>query len=427
MDAPSNVSVANRSVGNYTVAMALLPSLGNYASGDRFWDREVEVAEIVGYLSDGESVLLTGPRRVGKTSVARRVLEQLTPTARTAFLDVEQHADPAEMFAGLAAAASRDASAWERIVAWFGRRVDGLSSRVENLDVGIVKIEMQAAIAGSWRDDARAIVAALQDDERPAVVAVDELPLLVDRIMKADPRSAELFMSTLRALTTDYPDVRWLFSGSIGLEAVLHRAGLTATINHLRAYAIDAWDRPTTIGAIRALAETAKLALGDGAAERAHDRLGLGVPYHVQILVDELRRDADRRADRTVTAADVDRVYSGRYLANAVRAHLLHLEARLRTVFGEGDALRLAYDVLTQAAVVGATSEQDAALLAEDVLENGVDRSAVLREVLEVLEHDAYLERGSAGWEFTSRLVRDWWRRGNETGFLPASERRPAP
>lgn len=51
----------------------LLPALGNYAAGDRFWDRQQEVADVLAYLTSGQSVLLTGPRRVGKTSVVHRV------------------------------------------------------------------------------------------------------------------------------------------------------------------------------------------------------------------------------------------------------------------------------------------------------------------------------------------------------------------
>jgi predicted AAA+ superfamily ATPase len=88
--------------------MTLLPALGNYAAGARFWDREREVRAICSYLADGQSVLITGPRRVGKTSIVRRVLHEVSPTMRPLFLDVEQYGDPAEMFAALAAAASRD-------------------------------------------------------------------------------------------------------------------------------------------------------------------------------------------------------------------------------------------------------------------------------------------------------------------------------
>ena len=142
--------------------MTLQPALGNYASGDRFWDREREVGEIGAYLADGQGVLLTGPRRVGKTSVVRRVLEDMSSSSSCVFVDVEQHDTPGEMFAGIAAAlAGADVGFWQRISGWFGKRLGDTAERVGALQVGLLKVELQAAMAGSWRDDARAIVGAM--------------------------------------------------------------------------------------------------------------------------------------------------------------------------------------------------------------------------------------------------------------------------
>jgi hypothetical protein len=195
-------------------------------------------------------------------------------------------------------------------------------------------------------------------------------------------------------------------------------------ITHLRAYPIEAWDEATTLGAVEALAATTGLSLVAGAAGDVHAQLGLGVPYHVQLLMDELRRDASRRGDHRVTPDDVRRVYRGSFLTSSVRAHLLHLETRLRTVLGEGDALRLARDLLTQAAVDPPLTPGDATVLAEDLVEDDDQRLATLREALEILEHDAYLGRDSDGWRFQSRAVCDWWRQGNEMGFVPARDRK---
>ncbi len=402
--------------------MVLHPALGNYAAGDRFWDREREVREVLGYLTYGQGVLLTGPRRVGKTSVVHRVLAGLPSPMQGLFLDVEHHDSATEMFAALgAAAAAADGNLWHRLAAWFGKRL----SSVDKVEVGRLKIDLQAAMAGSWRDDAQAIVAAIADADHQTVVAIDELPLLVDRILKRDPAEAELLMSTIRALADGVPSVRWLVSGSIGIEAVLHRAGLTGTITHLRAYPIDAWDEPTTTGAVEALGPSIGVTFAPGAAAEVHAQLGLGVPYHVQLLLDEVRREADRRNDRRVTVDDIRRIYDGPFLTSAVRAHLLHLETRLDTVLGEGDALRLARDLLTQAAVCGVATLADAQALAEDLVEDDGLRAPILREVLEILVHDAYVGRDPDGWRFRSRLVQDWWTQGNELGFVPAADRRP--
>ena len=111
------------------VQPSLSPALGNYARGTGFWDREREVAEITAYLTDGQGILLTGPRRVGKTSVVHRVLDGLDASTRTIFVDVEGHADPIELFAGIAAAASAEGGFWRRIRPWFGKRLGATLDR----------------------------------------------------------------------------------------------------------------------------------------------------------------------------------------------------------------------------------------------------------------------------------------------------------
>lgn len=395
----------------------LAPALGNYAATDRLWGRDREVAEVAGYLRGGTSVLVSGPRRIGKTSIMHAVEDAVAPM-RTVFVDVENCADPTEMFASLAAVACADAGAWTRIRAWFGQRLDGALDRLDSVGVGVLKVELHAAMAGSWREDARAVVAALAAGTEPTVVIVDELPLLVDRVLRRDANEAELLMATLRAMAAEFPQVRWLVGGSIGLESVLHRAGLTGLITHLRPYLVDAWDEETTHGAVDALAAWSEIRLEPGTAKVVYDLLGLGVPYHVQVVMDEVRRDAERR-DRSVDADDVIRVYDSPQMATALNPHLLHLESRLRNVLGEGDALRLAWEILTHAAVTGVVTADDATAAAAGAVENQDDRAATVREVLEILEHDVYLERTDAGWRFRSRLVAEWWRRRNGWGARP--------
>ncbi len=215
-------------------------ALGNYAAGERFWDREREVAEISGYLTGGQSVLVTGPRRVGKTSVVRRVLSDIGPSMDTLFIDVEQHNDPVEMFASMAAAASGSAAFWRRIGTWFGKRLSGVADRIDAINLGVVKVDLQAAMAGSWRDDGRAIVEALAGGDRPTVIAIDEFPLLVDRTLREDRAEGELLMGLLRAMAEEFGNVSWLISGSIGLEPVLPSGGaygddhLPALVPHRR-------------------------------------------------------------------------------------------------------------------------------------------------------------------------------------------------
>jgi hypothetical protein len=73
--------------------------------------------------------------------------------------------------------------------------------------------------------------------------------------------------------------------------------------------------------------------------------------------------------------------------------------------------------------VAGVLTAQAAFILARGLgFEDPAAQNAV-RSVLEVLEHDGYLQRSAEGdrFEFVSKLVRDWWKR--QICFLTAEKR----
>ncbi len=57
----------------------------------RFMFREAELTRILDALSQGKSILLTGIRRTGKTSVVHEVLHQQTEYGPVKYLDVQSY------------------------------------------------------------------------------------------------------------------------------------------------------------------------------------------------------------------------------------------------------------------------------------------------------------------------------------------------
>ena len=55
----------------------LTKTVGNWVDGDRFFDREADIAELEARIRDGTHTLLTAQRRMGKTSLVRELLRRL--------------------------------------------------------------------------------------------------------------------------------------------------------------------------------------------------------------------------------------------------------------------------------------------------------------------------------------------------------------
>ena len=83
----------------------------------------------------------------------------------------------------------------------------------------------------------------------------------------------------------------------------------------------------------------------------------------------------------------------------------------------------MALELLTEAAVTGRLAANSALTIAQGYTFGSLPAAEVQRQVLEVLEHDGYVERDKAGYRFVSKLLRDWWKARNQFGYIPTDQR----
>ena len=82
----------------------MTPATGRWVSDSDFFARETELRLLEQRVQGGNHVLLTGQRRVGKTSIARELGRQLTASGGwvTLFTDVEDATCPEDVIADIA-------------------------------------------------------------------------------------------------------------------------------------------------------------------------------------------------------------------------------------------------------------------------------------------------------------------------------------
>ncbi|MCP4213132.1 MAG: ATP-binding protein [bacterium] len=49
----------------------LITEVGPWVENERFWNREAEIESLIQRLNEGANILITAPRRIGKTSLIR--------------------------------------------------------------------------------------------------------------------------------------------------------------------------------------------------------------------------------------------------------------------------------------------------------------------------------------------------------------------
>ncbi len=381
---------------------------GRWVVGDDFHGREAELKILENRICNGNHVLLSGQRRMGKTSIAREIGRRLEADGWVSlFADVEHAACPEDAIAELARAAHLARSIVKRLA-------DGMSSilrNVEEISAADFRVKFRAELnAGNWRRVGDGLFATCAGHERPVFLVVDELPVFLSRLLR-DPegeRRVDEFLSWMRHAfqTLEAGSLVAILSGSIGLAPLVDRLGMSDRINHLAPFRLEPWDRDTSVACFRRLAESNGLEAGEDVACAVYDALGLGIPHFVQRHFAHLWDLSRMRDGSAVFVADVEETYRTGLLGPPGHGNLMHYETRLREALDD-DTYCIAMEILAEAAVWKVFSpDAQRELERKYAVDDAPER---VREALGVLEHDGYLEPSLGGYRFSFRLLRDWW------------------
>ena len=403
-------------------------STGRWVSGGDFFDREAELQILETRVRDFNHVLLTGQRRMGKTSVTRELGRRLGEGGWV-FLptDVQGATCPEDVIAALAESVhpirpvARGFAPTPR--RWAGDSIEEYAGGHD------VRFRIRASLdAGNWRRYGEQVLHDCAYHERPVLLVIDELPIFLNRLLHdADgARLVDEFLSWLRGTLQDVGDgsLVVLVSGSIGLEPLVRRLGIPDRINHLDPFRLGPWSRETSVACLEILAASYQLTLDDGVADAVYEAIGLGIPHHVQAFFAHLRDFATTHRRDRVSVTDVQEVYHRGLLGPSGQNDLVHYETRLKEGLDD-ETFRLAKEILAEAAIQRVFSVEARRWLEVLSAASVDDPAARIAMALEILVHDGYLESTGDGYRFASLLLRDWWSARCRGHHTPLVQRRP--
>ncbi|WP_300451906.1 ATP-binding protein [Accumulibacter sp.] len=392
--------------------------VGSKAEGGQFHGRQRELSDLWD-LFESNNVLLSGPRRLGKSSILQRLADDAPSHGWHAVLiDLQGHGTAEEMLAEIDRALPEPAiKRWlETARKGAGRAADRLRKLELRLPGGLGgSIDLQAPPAAAWAPQAQRIQSRLAP--QPVLILFDEFSVFLEKLISHDRAVAELLVGWLRTWRlASQVQCRFVFSGSVGLNTLLTRHHLITCFNDCYDFRLQAFSRREAIAMLEAELRGEGWPHAPDVPGHICDRVGWLSPFYVNLLlVEALRAARDRQAEAGVsgtplTTNDVDDGYE-RLLA--VRSRFVHWSQRLERDLAK-DALTVALRVLAAVAARtdGLTRRQLVARLA--TVEPDPDaRARRFDEVLWHLEEDGYLTTEADRVSFPSFLLRDYWQRNH--------------
>ena len=389
-------------------------STGRWVSGDDFFDRKSELLTLEERVRGRNHLLLTGQRRMGKTSILRELGRKLEAEGWVfLFIDVEGETSEKDVIARLADEVQPVRGIWSRFAGpmarWTGERI----GRVEEVAARSFRLRLRDGIgAASWRRHGERLIRACAQHDKPVLLAIDELPIFLSRMLREDDGAQRVddflrwLRSVLQSLEGDSPVL--VVSGSIGLAPMVRRLGIPDRINHLHSVRLGPWPRETSVECLECLAADNGLRFEDGVADAVHQALGIGIPHYVQSFFARLQELATMQNRDHATRDDVAEVRR-ELLGPAADNDLVHYRKRLEEGLGDEESCTIAMEILAEAATQGIFTPEARRYLARLYASMGDDIPTRVTEVLEVLIHDGYLEAAGNGHRFPFPLLRDWW------------------
>lgn len=352
----------------------LKQAYGNWVEGERFWDREKDTELMIKKLDEGAHLLLVAQRRMGKTSLMREVKRQLANRYTCLFIDLQKASSAEDAIVEISLALKPHKNLWEKTRELFVNALNLIVGSIEEVNIAEVGIKLRAGLtSGDWSEKGDALFSILAGSERPVLLLIDEVPLMVNRMLKGEDyrinpeRKAEvdMFMSWLRKNSLAHQGkIRIVLSGSIGLEPILRQAGLSASINNFLPFDLKPWDIATAAECLQALAAEYGIIFKKDADTEMAKRLGCCIPHHVQMFFTHVHDHCIRRGRMEFFPDDVNDIYENEMLGVRGHAELTHYEERLKLVLGP-EAFPLALEMLSETAVTGCLTRHSLGGLSE--------------------------------------------------------------
>ncbi|MFM7204246.1 MAG: hypothetical protein ACKO6N_25990 [Myxococcota bacterium] len=311
----------------------------------------------------------------------------------------------------------------------------GVFRREIKVESPLGRFELGQDVEKNWETTGEELIKrlrTLEKEHKPRLLfLIDEFPILLDRLRKQGAEGRQEAIQLLhwfRALRLDpafaYGRVRFVFSGSIGLEGAVSRLGVSKAINDLEILPVAPLSPSEALHLLEKLNAAPAGAVLKDEATRRHllSYLEEPFPFYVQLFFLQAAQRA-RKQQRPCDEETIELLYEQELLGLTGETSLKHMDERLHDALTQTEAewVRTLLDKVARSK--SGVAPKDAQRILSGQGPNGLlpekggpvpalelphQNHHALRQLL---IHDGYLKEHDGKLIFRTRLLRDFWKR----------------
>jgi hypothetical protein len=379
--------------------------VGPPVEGDDFFGRVKELQFAFNQIEDGNSLLLAAPRRVGKTSFAKKLIV-MAEDENWRTLEINLEGITSELqFIKVFINGLQNMTWWKSVSSTVANSV---ASILEQIDLSIGIGDYKASV--SWKANRKEVFKKLEnlfEHNKDTLIMIDELGVLLNTYeddSEEGIKNAESLLSWFRNLRQkSNTKIRWVFCSSIGIRNFTNRHKISYTINTLEPFKLKTFDKPSAKNLIEKLANSKKLNLPDAIIIRMLNKIDWYLPYFVQLLFKDIHylSEVDNiPIDENIVDLAYNRLVKNQYFDtwDERLENYYELENRTRKILAYlckspmGESRKMLFDIIHKPSEpVEVTAKE-------------------LGKILNMLSNDGYLFQGeSKKVLFRSPLLKDYW------------------
>jgi len=373
---------------------------GQVADGDAYYHREYLDAQFWKYISHGAHVLISAPRRVGKSSFLNHIAQQGRKGYIIKYHDTESINNSNDFFKRLYKSLLEELSQkdqlWQKLTTLIQR------NKIEKIGSGGIEIKGSNL---DYYNEFRHLITEMETDHT-FIFILDEFSETTENIIQdAGEKEALLFLNQNRELRQNMSirnKIQFVYCGSIGLANITERIYASKTINDLTDLNIPPFSNEEALALIRQVLINKEIEFKQESMEYLLDKISWLMPFYIQIILDELDTILIKNL-RPVSRELIDQAFEQ---SINKRLYFDHWHTRLRTVY-KGNEFNFIKAILNKAS----TSTEGIALV--DIYDLAVryETEAVYMSLLKSLVYDGYLHADTKRvYTFNSPLLLQWWK-----------------